>query len=585
MQRDQRRFVLGGDGAFSVLGTDWTWDSSFEHGETDAGIHFYDLPITARYALAMDAVQGPNGSTVCRSAAAQTQGCVPYNPFGTDPASTGTVAYIENQTLGATEGPSAIQTQRQEAFSFSVNGTPIEDWAGKVAVAFGVDYREEAYTQRGDVYGAGLSASTPATAAEPCTDPAINCVVGNNWLSGNFHNGEGTYHVTEAFLETGIPLFDSLSFGKADLDLAGRVEGYSTAGQVNTWKVGGTWDTPLPGVRLRALQSRDVRAPNLSELFSPVQNLPGTVTNDFTGVSGQNIRSLNEGNPLLAPEKGQTTEMGVVYQPDWLPGFQASVDYYRIGVKGVISALIAQQVEDLCFNGANAYCQQNAITTANGVNQSQANPGAVGAANALTQVHLKAYNQAGLLTDGFDFETTYQFDLNNWDVPRNFVLHSLVNHVSKYISNSGIVGQAQNVELAGVLGSISGLQTYNQTGGNILTWKLNETQSYQTDLWGVTLTERWEAGGTILSKNYITCVPGTCPVSTIQNPTINFNQVSSAFYLDVGANWNYTEATQFYAKIDNIGNEEPPAVGTNFANNALYDVIGRMYRIGVRVNN
>ena len=40
-----------------------------------------------------------------------------------------------------------------------------------------------------------------------------------------------------------------------------------TAGDANTWKVGLTWETPIPGVRLRALQSRDIRAPNLSELF------------------------------------------------------------------------------------------------------------------------------------------------------------------------------------------------------------------------------------------------------------------------------------------------------------------------------
>src|SRR6202012_959660 len=104
---------------------------------------------------------------------------------GTVPASLGAISYIENQSQGPDLGPTVVQTQRQEAFSASVSGSPIEDWAGKVSVAFGVDYREEAYTQRADPYGAGISASTPATVAEPCTDPLIDCVNGNNWLAGN----------------------------------------------------------------------------------------------------------------------------------------------------------------------------------------------------------------------------------------------------------------------------------------------------------------------------------------------------------------------------------------------------------------
>ena len=62
------------------------------------------------------------------------------------------------------------------------------------------------------------------------------------------------------------------------------MRGTRTAGDANTWKVGLTWDTPIPGIRLRALQSRDIRAPNLSELFSPPQGLNGSVNNDFWNV-------------------------------------------------------------------------------------------------------------------------------------------------------------------------------------------------------------------------------------------------------------------------------------------------------------
>ena len=133
---------------------------------------------------------------------------------------------------------------------------------------------------------ASRPASTPATINEPCTDPFIDCGLNTTapqglgaWNAGNYHNGVGTYHVNEVFVEVGVPLLNDSFWGKMDLDLAGRHARYSTSGDANTWKVGVTWDTPIPGIRVRALQSRDVRAPNLSELFFPPSGLNGSVNN------------------------------------------------------------------------------------------------------------------------------------------------------------------------------------------------------------------------------------------------------------------------------------------------------------------
>jgi hypothetical protein len=73
-------------------------------------------------------------------------------------------------------------------------------------------------------------------------------------------------------------------------------------------------------------------------------------------------------------------------------------------------------------------------------------------------------------------------------------------------------------------------------------------------------------------------------VPTPSQPTINYNRVSSMFYLDVGFNWNYTPKTQFYTKIDNVANTRPPDIGSQDNNQVLYDVIGRMFRFGFRYN-
>ena len=155
------------------------------------------------------------------------------------------------------------------------------------------------------------------------------------------------------------------------------------AGDANTWKVGLTWDTPIPGIRFRALQSRDIRAPNLSELIPPLQGANGGFQNEFTGnLTPQNIIGATGGNLNLKPEKAQTTEVGIVWQPDFIPGFQASVDYYRIAVKGAIISLSSQQIEHKCFEqavlnisqGSDA-CSVHTIRTSNNQPQSVANPG------------------------------------------------------------------------------------------------------------------------------------------------------------------------------------------------------------------
>ncbi|HEX4272955.1 MAG TPA: TonB-dependent receptor [Rhizomicrobium sp.] len=615
LTRTMRRFVVGGDGSFSLFGKDWSWDSYFQHGETDTSIKIYNMPLSgapnafnsgvngqlSRFNLAQDAVVNGSGQIVCRNTVAQAYGCVPFNPFGGGTLTAGQVAYFDGQNGpgGTTIGPSAIQTQRQEAFSFAVNGSPIEDWAGPVSVALGYEYREEHYTQRSDPYSGGVTSSTPATVNEPCTDPFVDCGLTTQgslgaWNAGNYHDGEGTYHVNEAFVEFGVPLLNDSFWGKADLDVAGRHARYSTAGDANTWKVGLVWNTPVPGVTLRALQSRDIRAPNLSELFSPPQGLNGSINNDFvnavpagnTAGNNQQVRQLNIGNPALKPERAQTTQIGLVWQPDFLPGFQTSIDYYRIAVKGAIASLSLQQVEDQCFNVGGTFCNTQAITTANGQPQSASNPAG---GQGIISVSSEAFNSGSLVTDGFDLESSYQFDLQDYDVPGSFTLRSLINHTSKFITDTGILGTQRNVELAGDLGGGGNSQTYNQSGGNVLTWKLEETQSYQNDVWGFHVTERWYAGGTFGTKNSIVCAPGTCPAYTTaqltQSPTYNYDTVDSIMYLDVGANWNVSDKTQLYTQIDNISNIRPPDTGGNTVNNTLYDVIGRMYRVGVRFTN
>ena len=56
-----------------------------------------------------------------------------------------------------------------------------------------------------------------------------------------------------------------LGFG-LEFNGAVRATDYSTSGYVTTWRAGATWQ-PIDDIRLRVTRSRDIRAPNLNELF------------------------------------------------------------------------------------------------------------------------------------------------------------------------------------------------------------------------------------------------------------------------------------------------------------------------------
>src|SRR5262249_24026704 len=154
-----------------------------------------------------------------------------------------------------------------------------------------------------------------------------------------------------------VPFLDSPSLGKANLNVAGRWTDYSTSGTVYTWKIGGSWQTPYSPLRIRGVYSRDVRAPNLSELFAaPTTTTVPSFTNPFTNTQLTILQNAI-GNTALQPEKAKNLEAGIVLsQPDFAPGFSFSADYYQIRVRDIISSLTAQQEVNFCFAGLQQYC-------------------------------------------------------------------------------------------------------------------------------------------------------------------------------------------------------------------------------------
>jgi outer membrane receptor protein involved in Fe transport len=545
--RNQARYVIGLDSDFEAFGDTWHLSSYVQHGETIADIKIDDITLNARYNNAIDAVVGANGVIQCRSAAARASGCVPLNVIGNNPVNDQAFRYIAPEI-----GPRSHTFLRQEAAALVLNGTPFNNWAGEVSIAAGLEYREEFFKVRGDPYGDGVNDLAINPADYP-SDPTLNNVQGNNWYAGNFHRGGGRYDVKEAFIEAGVPLWDSETFGQADLNLAGRITDYSTSGTVETWKIGAVWDTPVDGLRLRGVLSRDVRAPNLSELFAAEVVMNNTVTDRTTNIGILNL-DRQIGNPDLKPEESDNLEAGVVFRPTWLPGFNLSVDYYKVKITGAIQTLGGQQIVDLCqINGNTQYCDLFFL-------------GGTPGTNTPSYVIRQPINLAQIDTDGVNIEASYVFNLESFGIPGSFTARGLATHVFNFTTDTGLPGSFPS-------------ETAGANNGNIPNWKVYATQSWTLNDLTLNMTQRFISKGRT-TVNQIECDFGSCPAPTVQYGTVYGSHMPSAIYWDVGASYQIREELQVFGKIDNLFDKDPPPNGGV----SIYDFFGRTYRVGLRLS-
>jgi outer membrane receptor protein involved in Fe transport len=254
----------------------------------------------------------------------------------------------------------------------------------------------------------------------------------------------------------------------------------------------------------------------------------------------------------------------VLSEPDFLPGFSASIDYYDIKLTGLISTLTAQQQVDLCVAGNQALCSQMLLTST---------------IPNTNFVRVQAFNLATARNKGLDIEMTYRTDLAGLGVPGDLTLRALATHAISFVTNSGIPGTIP-VESAGVnLGN-------PVSSAGIPDWKVKLTQGWDTDKFGVMISQRWISDG-VYSNEYIECQTG-CPVSTVTRQTIDNNDMKGALYIDVGGTYRATENVSAYFTVDNVLDKDPePAPGTTVSlglNPFLYDALGRIYRVGFRTN-
>jgi iron complex outermembrane receptor protein len=542
-ERQSARGVIGARGDFDMGGSKWNWDvysqRTVNRIYTDAR-----LTIAANYANAIDAVRNANGAIVCRSTLTNpTNGCVPLNVFGTGVVSQAARDYVLGTTYGRTK-------LTQNVMAGTLRGDPFSTWAGPVSIAAGAERRTEQVSGSNDPL---RSAALAAKAAPP-------------YFAGNFLASTGEYSVTEGFLEAVVPLAKDMPFLQTlDLNGAVRATNYSTSGYVTTWKAGVTW-SPIEDITFRATRSRDIRAPNLAELFQAGTTATTSLVDPFRNNTAATTFQVTSGNQNLQPEKADSLGVGVVVQPRLLPGFAASVDYYDIKIKDAITSLNAASVVSLCQQGNTAFCSQ--ITRATTGTQ----------INGLFQIDTVAVlpvNVAKQISRGLDIEASYRRPLLGGSIS----IRGLATRFLKNYTNDGITPATDTVGTNGTNGTLR---------NSLPKWKYLASIGYDHDPVALTLTARGFSAG-VYNTSYVECTSG-CPVSTSANMTINDNNLPGATYFDANITIKLLKGAQAFLVVDNIANKDPaqvafgPSIGAAplSVNPLLYDVLGRTFRAGVR---
>ena len=375
-RRETYRIVGGVRGTFNG---DWKYEVSANYGEFREQTKVQGNLNVQRFLLSLDSTRNAAGQIVCRSQVTPSAGdaanlngdpnnllagdiaaCQPFNPFGYNNESQAAKNYVLQDTVS-----------RGKITQLDISGFVSGDLSqlfslpgGPIGFSIGGEYRRETNQFR--------------------ADPLVSA--GYTFYNAIADFNPTSFEVKEAFGELRVPLLKDFFLAK-ELTLSGaaRVSDYKGgAGTTYAYNGGGDY-YPIEGVHFRGNYSRSVRAPNLTELYSPQsQNFAPNfsdpcaarqigqgsafraancaaagIPTSYDYIYQQSLQIVSGGNPDLAAEKSDSFTYGVVLQPTATPGLSLSVDYYNIKVKNVITSVDAQTIVNQCYDSpslSNPFC-------------------------------------------------------------------------------------------------------------------------------------------------------------------------------------------------------------------------------------
>jgi outer membrane receptor protein involved in Fe transport len=526
------------DGSFGKsFGKIFKWNAYYTHGEQIRNESFDNLKIGDQFAKAVDSVIDTRpgsptlGQPICREALTTTTACVPIDLFGEGAPSAGALRYVlgTSSTHVRDTLDVAAATARGEAFSL---------WAGPISTAVGVEYRKESSGATVDALSA--AERFPTFFFRPY--------------------GRDQVSVIETFGEALVPLVKDMPLlRRFELNGAARYSHYSTSGGIWAWKLGLT-DELIDGLRLRAVRSRDIRAPALNELGGPGATNLQQIADPFRPGETPLVTVRTTGNRELVPEKADTTTVGVVFEPSFMPGLSLATDYYSIDIGNAITALDAPEILRRCsVDRSNPLCGQ--------IDRDPPGPGEE--FGPITLIRSSFFNIAAFETRGVDMELSYRTQLGKLiaAAPGRVIFRILAGYVDELIFDDG----ANRNDTAG------------DVGGTVILgvphWRGVASAAYEDRQFTVDLRARYVGGG------HFNSLPGGETSCDPQGRTALCPDIKSRTYIDLGLRYALpfgnaeTSRITLLANVANLFDRDPPV----FPNRMHYDVVGRYFTFGARV--
>ena len=549
----------------------FSYDASYVFGRTNLTETYFNEFSARRLNLAVDVVTNPaTGLPVCRAALSGVDTtCVPYDIYGGP-------GFITPAALAYVQVPGFLRGNTQErVFNANVTGALGEyglktPWADSgLGINVGFEYRKESLElnpdsnyQTGDLTGQG-AATLPTS---------------------------GSFDVKELFGEFQLPIIEEGFVHRLAIEGGYRYSHYSTGVNTDTYKLAVEF-APVRDVTIRASYNRAVRAPNIQDLFSPVRvalngsSDPCTVGGDatfaqckLTGVpsndpnnyqvaanpAGQ-FNGLIGGNANLTPEKSDTKTIGLVFQPSFLPGFNATLDGFDIKVNNLISTF-----------GQDVTIQQ-CIDTADPTFCGLIHRDATGSLWRSAGGYIEDLNRnvGSVKTRGIDVGMAYTRRLGTSSL--SFNLQGT--YLDQFRVNDGV---STPYDCAGYYGLVCGTPAPK--------WRHKARMTYAMEN-GLSLSLAWRYFKSVKldrSSSDTTLAGAFVPVNA---------KIPSQSYFDLAATFDITDQYTFRLGVQNLLDRDPPIIGSNGSSAAInactavfcsgntfpnvYDAMGRYLYAGV----
>ena len=577
------------------------WDISGSYGASDRAAVVSNYVLTSRLRQGVLVSLDPDGNPVCHNT---SSGCAPVDVFGPEGSISAAAADFLSEASTTTISTQLGQLRGLLSGDF---GYALPWAAQPIGFALGTEFRKYKAQQKPDFLSMSSGELGGAGGANPIVD--------------------GGYAVYEGYGELIAPIvedkqfFESLTLETGIRYSKYEIDGVDGSNDTWTWKAGGSWE-PGYGLKIRGNYSKAVRAPNIGELFTPLtvgltnlaldpcalsapvtnadlraiclaQGAPAASIGLITNPTAAQANAVFGGSLDLQPETAKTWTLGMVFQPEFLPRFSVSIDYYNIRVKDVIGNALPGDAINACFGNITAASATDPDCLV--IVRNPATGGLDGDPATTPGLFLPTTNLGELFTDGVDLIMNYRTDVGFGDLAWSFVGNWTNN--SEYNANVAAEGSTFR-ECAGYYsvncsftGSIQPKLQFSQrttlTVGKVdfsLLWRWIDKVKFEPRQ----LQEDLDAA---------LAAPAVCPDPEGEDPggcmvEPEFRSIPSEHYFDLTTRFNATDNMTFTATVQNLFDNQPKNVG-NFIGSTLfnsgnvypstYDALGRRYAVSAKL--